>query len=646
MSHPVWRRASLAACVTVFLLGLLMAVRPLSSNPGPTIAMSVSASPASVAVSGLVSYSIALSNSEDERTSNLQVVTTLPAGFTYVPGSTVLSFNGIASWWHDQQPFVSGSVLTWNQAAVPDFTVPLKREGNYYGIHTFVQDHFTTDKYDKQLNQARELGGPGAFVTQLLYPVTPQTMSARSEWRDFVQRTCNKGLTPIIRLATEFKGSYWEKPSLDGALAQAFGRVVADVRSVLPAACTLYVQVLNETNLTIEWSGEWPDPIAYGQFLVQAAQAIRSQTANDSRIKILNGALSPGGNYNNVTYTWDMLGVPGALEAWDAWATHPYPANHPAGYNIHAGTAYYPELTIDSYILELQQISRRGRHVFDVLATETGYRLTDSTYQFEGYPPINDVLRAGYIRDAFQNNSGGAYGTWTNWPEFRAATPYELSDPARNWWQFDWIDASDRPYLQYTYVRDIPYKPGFEPDGTLTITFQARVGYNTGMQTMNVSATADNASIAPASTTVYVSPAVHTPTATRTHTPTPTTAPGQPTPTTTATSQATPTATASATVTATPSASPTPILCTPSLLGSFSLPDRPKGLAVDAATHRLHVGLFDSSRLAIYDTQSHSLIGEVNTGGLHSYGVAVDQASGTVYVANRGSLAAPRLALR
>jgi len=615
-SSGQWR-ILLSMCIVTIVCGfaVLWPTGSLSANPGPVIVMTALAEPGTVPAAGIVTYAITLTNSGDQTPDNLSVTAALPAGFSFVPDSAQLSFNGITSQWNDQTPFISGSNLTWNPAAVPDFTVSAKRFGNYYGIHTFVQDAFYDPILENQLSRAHDLTGDGGYVTQLLYPITPQTTNARQEWKTFVQRACNKRLVPIVRLAGRFLGSYWEKPSLDNGLAQAFGRVVGDLRTALPGACTMYVQVLNETNLTIEWGGEWPDPFVYGQFLVQVSNAIRS--LGDGRVKILNAALSPGGNYNNVAYTTAMLSVPGALWAWDAWASHPYPANHPGSYNIHEGSAYYPDLVIDSYILEMQAISRRGRHVYDVLATETGYRLYDSTYQFEGYPPINDDLRAGYIRDAFQNR-------WTNWPELHASTPYELSDPSRNWWQFDWLrpDSYD-PYKQFTFVRDIPYKPGFIPDGTLTIRFQAIVGYDAGVKTLNVTATASNATIAPASASVSVLPGGTPPTATSTPRPGAPTATPTPSPSPSPTEAVTPTT--------------TPLVCTPSYLTSFTVGVHPKGMAVDSATHRLHVGLFDSSQLAIFDAQTYAPLAQVTTQGSHSNGVAVDAATGMVYITNRDS---------
>jgi uncharacterized repeat protein (TIGR01451 family) len=605
--------------LTLLALALLLSAHPLTANPGPAVTMSAQASPGSVAAGSVVDYSITMVNTGDQGATNLALAATLPSGFSYVAGSAELSFNSIASHWPNQNPIVSGQTLTWNNSNIADLVVPSKRFGNYYGIHTFVQDHLYDPILETQLNKALELNGAGSYVTQLFYPVTTASSGANPNWKVFVQRTCAKGLVPIIRLATQFTGSYWAKPTLDGALAQAFARVVNDLRTVLPSNCTMYVQVLNETNLNIEWGNSYPDPYSYGQFLVQTSNAIRA--LNDGRIRILNGALSPGGNYNNVSYTSEMLTVPGALWAWDAWASHPYPGNHPATYNIHDGTARYPDITIDSYILEMQEISKRGRHVYDVLATETGYRLTDSSYQWEGFPPITDDSRGGFIRDALQNK-------WTNWPEFRASTPYELSDPSRSWWQFDWLrPESYDPYSQYTQVRDVPFKPGFMPDGKLTLTFQARAGYSGGTQTMAVTASANNATIAPASASVTVFGGGPSPTPSRTPIPSAT-----PTPTRTAV-PGVPTATASATATGTA----TPLVCLPVFVTSFPVGTHPKGMAVDSASHRLHVGLFDNSQLAIFDTLTFGALTSVSTHGTHSNGVAVDAGSGLVYVTNRDS---------
>ncbi len=631
-------------CLVVVLVSLCVAVStgaPLpAASPGPVVTMSVSANPGSVPAGGLVSVTATLVNADTPAASGLMVHVSLPSGFSYVSNSTSVSFNDIASWWPDRNPNVSGSALTWDSTHIPDFVVPSKRLGNYYGIHTFIQDRPADPLLTEHLNHASILTGNGGYVTQLFFPVVRGMTGVDENWKRFVREACNRQLTPIIRLATDFRGSYWEQPPADtpgnyASLAWAFRNVVNELRSQLTSGCAMYVQVLNEPNLIVEWGGQWPDPIAYGQFLVQAADAIHG--LGDSRVKVLNGALAPGGNYNNVQYTWDMLTVPGTLWAWDAWATHPYPANHPAWYNIHSGTAQYPEMTIDSYILELQQISRAGRHNFDVLATETGYQLYQSLYQFEGFPPVTDDFRAESIRKAFQGDA--SYQTWTNWPEVRAATPYELSDPSGNWWQFDWWNPqTNQPYKQYEYVRDIPYKPGYQPDGRLTITFQVRAGYATGSQTLNVSATASNAVIAPASASVVVVPAAATPTTTPTRSPsrtptiTSTPEPGA------ATATASPSQTGTSTPPATSTVTATPVVCIPTVETAFSVGSQPKGVAVDSVAHRLYVGLYEASQVAIFDTRTYtSLSAPVWTGGTHANGVAVDSATGLVYVTNRDS---------
>ena len=105
----------------------------------------------------------------------------------------------------------------------------------------------------------------------------------------------------------------------------------------------------------------------YASFLVDVAEAIRS--LGDPRIIILNSALSPGGDYGYLAYIDAMATVPGAMDAFDVWASHPYPGNHPPEYNIHDGTATYRDATIDTYLLELERLTAHGRPGMQVLLT-------------------------------------------------------------------------------------------------------------------------------------------------------------------------------------------------------------------------------------------------------------------------------------
>ena len=465
-----WGRVGLvvAAALAALLAGA-------TASAGPALTLDKTVQPGSLVAGGEVTYTITATNAGDADLSDLEISDTLPAGFSYRSGSATVSLNG--TYLGAVEPTVSGATLTWRH-----LRLPAARSGTVYGMHTFFHDRCEGGYIDYQLDRVREVAGPGAYVKQLLYWITPQTPGPQACWVHFVYGAYERGLIPIVRLQGEHGGSYWVKPQPDpsggyGAIAQAYKRVVAGLprRENRP----LYVEVWNEPNLAIEWSGA-PNPAEYGHFLADVSAAIRS--LGDSRIVILNGGLSPGGDYNNLDFIDAMAQVPGALGAFDVWATHPYPGNHPPEYNIHDRTATYRTLTIDSYLLELERLAARGRSGLRVLLTETGYALGQNDFGFEGYPPIGEENRASYIARALGQH-------WSRWPEVLGACPYELVDPHGGWWVWDWLYPDGRHHWQFDTVAGLDKRPTTAPS-VLTITFRARTASLAGTYTNAVAASA------------------------------------------------------------------------------------------------------------------------------------------------------------
>ncbi len=589
-----------------------------------------------------VGYTVNVTNSGYTQAVNLVITHTLPLGFTYQPGSTEVKENGqlVSS----ADPLLDGQRVTWGPFTMPGAVDVLE---NPYGIHTFFQDLCDEDYYiDFQLDKALEVVGAGGHVKQLLYPVTTSTTGPKSCWVYFLSGAYDRNLVPIVRIQGEWAGDRWLKPQADGpgdytSIAQAYKRVVEG----LPRrdGHKLYVEIWNEPNLDVEWSAEsgpWgpANPYEYAHLMVDVAAAIRE--LDDPRIVILNGALAPGGNYNNLAFIAAMATVDGAMEAFDIWASHPYPMNHPPEYNIHDGTARYQDLTIDSYLLELEALrSYGGRTGVKVMLTETGYALGDNTYGFEGYPRINEGNRAAYIKRAFRDY-------WLSWPEVVGVTPFELVDPYHpgtpHW---DWLyPTTDIPHKQFDAVKDLT-KPGptLRP-ADLTITFHAQVASAAGTYYSDVSATADNTTISPltgvAPVTVVV-PQQYLPLVARQG--------GYPA---TAASHGVTTGLEDETeelLSELPASLSKPAprlglivpLVSPerpweglTLLTSIDLGSSPQGITLDPLTQRAYVTLADGSLVGI-DTLDNRALSTVHV-GLEPRGVAVNPATGLVYVANSG----------
>jgi len=533
-------------CLVAFLI-VLAGSLPVEAEGFP-LSVEATVSPSTVLAGQTLTYTITLRNSTTANVSAVGLEHLLPSNFAYVAGSTRIISNDTLIARTD--PIVSGSTLTWSSLAVPP-----ARASSHYGMHTFVQDRCERDYYKMQLDHAREAMGPGSFVKQLFYGITTQTNGPQSCWVDFVNACYDRDLIPVVRLQGERGGAGWAKPVPAapgdyGAIAAAYARVV----SGLPRreGRQLYVEIWNEPNLDSEWSGA-ANPEEYGHFLVDVSAAIRA--LGDSRIRVLNGALSPGGNYAFLGFIDAMAqAVPASMQAFDVWASHPYPGNHPPEYNIHQGTApLYPEVTIDSYLLELQRLANNGRKNVSVLITETGYALGQNNFAFQGYPPIDENNRADYIVRSLRDY-------WSQWPEVLGVCPYELVDPHGYWEVWDWLYRDTRHRPQFDAVLGFAKTPVLAPS-KLVVRFQAQAGYVPGVHTSRIQAQVNIESLTlhnAVPVQVIMPPSTPTPTPSATATPT-LTVQQTPTPTLTPTASVSLTPTGTATLEPSPTSTSTPV---------------------------------------------------------------------------------------
>lgn len=346
-----------------------------------------------------------------------------------------------------------------------------KRVTNFFGIHTMM---YPEDNIAQHLDWAKYLVGEGGYIKERFEPISINTKGPSSHWVNMLKEMYKRNLIPIIRIGSAFDGEKYAIPQATAPgdyseLAAAVKRVFEQIP--LKKGVPIYVEVYNEPNLLLEWGGQTPDPEAYGHLLVDISKALKS--IGDPRIRVMNGALSPGGNYNNVLFVEEMIKtVPESLYAFDVWATHPYPANHPPEYNNHDKTAKYRDFTIDSYILELEILEKYGRKDTKVILTETGYELDNNMYAFEGVQPITEESRTDFSMRAFRDY-------WSKWPEIIAVCPFELSAVQNKVWnRFDWVqfysESDETGYPteytpQYKAVADLP-KPAYVPDPSLVDT--------------------------------------------------------------------------------------------------------------------------------------------------------------------------------
>lgn len=344
-----------------------------------------------------------------------------------------------------------------------------KRITNFFGIHALI---YPEDDMNMHMGWAEHLVGKGGYVKERFEPVTKATHGPSTHWINFLKQCYKRDLIPVVKIGGTYTNDYSDQP--DATASGDYSELAAAIKSIfqqlpMKKGVPIYVELYNEVNLNREWSQETPDPEEYGRMLVQVSKALHS--IGDPRIRVMNGALCPVGNYDNVSYVEAMVKkVPESLYAFDVWASHPYPHNHPPEFNIHDGTATIyrqQRLTIDSYLLELKVLEKYGRKDTKVILTETGYELGNKTYL--NYPEIDDQNRAEYIVRAFRDY-------WSKWPEIIAVLPFEMCGAQpKNWTNFDWVqiysesDANGYPtdyYPQYKAVADLE-KPPYVPEPAL-----------------------------------------------------------------------------------------------------------------------------------------------------------------------------------
>lgn len=331
---------------------------------------------------------------------------------------------------------------------------------NIYGAHLLSDN--TGTRGMANLKWARYLVGKYGYAKTLMADITCDTRGAKPGWIDWVNECYRMDMIPVCRLAGVHRNG-WIKPQADPdgsykTMAQAVRKVVED----LPKSDKLpiYIEVWNEPNLDLEWSGK-ANLHEYARFFVEVSRAIRS--IGDSRIIIMNGAFALSPESTEAC----CKAHPEFVNAFDVWSSHPYPQNHPPEYNIHDGTAKVPEHSIDAYLLETAVLEKYGRKDVKVMITETGYALGEDLFtESEGYPAINEYNRADYMLRAFRDY-------WDKWPEIVAVSPFEFSDPG--WTRFDWVDPESdtkadgsptKPHYQYTLVSKLA-KPT-DPTGAIS----------------------------------------------------------------------------------------------------------------------------------------------------------------------------------
>ncbi|MCS6856852.1 MAG: hypothetical protein NZM37_03990 [Sandaracinaceae bacterium] len=334
---------------------------------------------------------------------------------------------------------------------------------NRFGIG-FVGPGDATD-----IERAANLVGPGGFV-QLIFPgIVRETSGPDPSWVAAIRETYARDLIPVVRMGPPWGDRFVRDQADPGSghrrytqLAAAYRRVVMGLP--LRPGWPLYVEVHNEPNLCYEWQcrrssvpGGWISgaqmAAEYAAMLRDVAQALHG--IGDSRIRVLNGGLAPGGpqrcecegsGWTPGATTLDFLrdmrsAVPDVFNHIDAFASHSYPARG-FGWGFFVP---YSEAGVGLRVFE-SEIAEIGRPDIEVFLTETGW--------CEPHPDerMRRCTENGGSREQIAVWTEEAYRNfWLVHPRLRAIMPFILRDPA--WNEFAWMDPGGAPYPVYTRIR-------------------------------------------------------------------------------------------------------------------------------------------------------------------------------------------------
>ena len=335
----------------------------------------------------------------------------------------------------------------------PDATMP---SDNRFGIGLVSPGN------SEQMRLTADLTGSGGYVKMIFAGVVPGMQSAQQDWKDALNAAYGEGLVPVIRFAPPW-GDRRVRNQSDGGNGTSFSNLGSSYAAIvrdLPKrdGVPIYVEVHNEPNLCTEWSC---DPGATTDGWISDVQMAREYAAllrdvaialhglGDSRVKVVNGGLAPGGvkrckcvgardvedgeweaGNTGLDFLEDMIAaVPDIFTQIDAFATHSYPASN-IGYGFFTpyaesrpGLLYFEN--------ELVTIARPD---IGVLITETGWTTAGGSRM-----QLADWTVAAY-RDP-----------WLTHPNIVAVMPFILQDS--NWDAFAWVSTNGNPYPVYDAVR-------------------------------------------------------------------------------------------------------------------------------------------------------------------------------------------------
>ena len=291
---------------------------------------------------------------------------------------------------------------------------------NIHGMHTLMDGGAFVSE---GMNWTRHLVGEGGYVFDWV----------RGDHGKWVVEAMDRGLIPCLRIQ-ECNGGCIPSPGYPAIVVSVIREHLAEHRPQYQNRL-IYVQLWNEPGDP----RDFVTPEDFADYLVQAHHAVKQ-----ADIEGVFRTMTPGQTGSE----WWRRAIrhnPAVCQAFDVWASHPYPESYPPHYNHHDGVPYINQVkTIDSYLPDLDAVAdecqKQGspRRGFPVMITETVYG-DHLGIAYEGYPkttrgaacttdgPCDFKMAAEYNVAAFTE-------FWHKWPEIIAVHPFILNN-----WSWDYF---------------------------------------------------------------------------------------------------------------------------------------------------------------------------------------------------------------
>ncbi|MBU4380720.1 hypothetical protein KKF75_00670 [Patescibacteria group bacterium] len=212
-----------------------------------------------------------------------------------------------------------------------------------------------------------------------------------------------------------------------------------------------FVSVYNEPNDDKFWRDR-ADPVTYAEILRDTIRVFKSVNPN---FFMLNGAFNASarggdGYMDEEAFLIEMdKTVQDIFKMLDGWASHPYPqpnfTGSPQGWGRDSVRAYEWELGI----LE----KNFGVKNLPIFITEAGWPHQEGEDVDKRY--LDQETVANYYKTAFEN-------VWLPDDRIVAVTPFTIKYPPPDD-HFSWLDADEKPYLQYKVIQSLPKTAGLPP---------------------------------------------------------------------------------------------------------------------------------------------------------------------------------------